>query len=238
MDLYRAFTFLLSGPLLLSGFCDAPLARAGVDVDTAWSGPARARGDRVAAVLALTETEYDTDGGGEVELDRRSLGVGYRTGFSPDLDVLLQGAYSMKSEVDDSNFDGNGWQLGGGLTGRLLQEDEVTVMLFGMLSWLQDRLDAGNADMDVQVTRLIIGSTGSFRFRPDLYLTGGLELTPYTDGSSEVSTAGLSSSTDLDPDDPVVLKLGARMGLKDYLLRIDLAFSGESSLYLGIGRSI
>ena len=182
-------------------------------------------------LLAITDVDYETKENFEFDLERTTLAFGYASTLASKWDVMFLAGINLDSEIGTN--DGSGFVLGAGLKRIVLTKKTVTLSLWGGLSYARDNLD----DLDVTVTEFHLGPNVSFAVNPDINIYGVLDLTVKSDGKADPDSS-LVSSFSFERDNLISLRLGGQFMVDNMIMRLELALSGEDSLYFGIGAPI
>jgi hypothetical protein len=116
------------------GYTDSELefSDSGVDADADGDGfrlgGSFALTDRIHLLASYSDLDYEFDVGGltgETSADILSVGGGVNIPLKPTLDFVGTLAYT-KGEIDEADFDDDGFTLGAGLRGRVAERLELT----------------------------------------------------------------------------------------------------------------
>lgn len=194
------------------------------------SDPA-ALGGTMGIALGLTETEYEYEPlDRDFEAERKTLSFEYHTPMQDDIGYFFQGGYTFDAEIDRS--DGNGLMLGGGIRMGITNVERAQIGGYAFVNYISESYEnSGGDDSDLSILEIHIAPVIKFNLTKTAQLYGALEIVPYSDGEIETG----SNESDIERDDLLSLKLGARVRVGQSLVfRPELSLLSEPSLVLGL----
>ena len=173
---------------------------------------------QLSPALLFSEAEYDPDGGGSQDIERKIFGLAFGYGVHPSLDVYAELGYIIESELESVRDDDDGFMLGFGVRGQLYQQNAFKLKGFAGARYVDEEYGNG---IEGSLWELYSGITGRWELSREVGLYGGFDLIPYTDGEVD-SRVG---SQDFDRDDPIGIRVGA-----DFTLNNGVRLNGEIAL--------
>lgn len=181
------------------------------------------------AYLSLNEVDYEIENNGNVEVDRKILGVDFSNPLNSKVAFFGHGGLIFDAETDPGDADdGKGLIFGGGLRASLYKTQGIEFFGYGFFDYSYERLEVGSLKETIKMMELIGGGTATFRGLDNVVPYAGLELVPFSDGEGEVDTAN-GIEFDIERDDLLGLKLGALVDLKGFFIRPELALMHEQT---------
>jgi hypothetical protein len=195
--------------------------------------PSMGKATSLSPVLCLSDVGYDPENGSEFDIERRILGLG--VGFS--LGSQADGEFGLgvitKTEVENINEDGDGYQLLFGAKGMVHRSGKMAVNVNGSFSWLAETIKNGNTKVDIETTELRFGSTVNALVSPKFMPYAGLDLALMSDGTLKFKNPGVSSKLDFERDDMLGLRIGTKFLLGQVALKAEALLMGERTITVG-----
>jgi len=183
----------------------------------------------VDSTVTLKGSDSNID---NTDVDRQMIPVYAAYGLNDMMDAYAGVAMILKSEAEDVNGDGDGLAWGGGIRGNLPFGDEFTLRGYAQFLYISEEYDDG---LKGNGWFLDVGALAMYEASDDLNIYGGLELAPTE--NFELKTSGQYSGGpfDLERDDLLTIRLGAKFNMDTFFLRGEAAFAGEQSFTIGAG---
>lgn len=178
-------------------------------------------------VLMQSEIEYDVDGGGEGEVERRLIGASFSHGVDESIDIYGEVAYIIEAEAEASSDDGDGFLLGVGVKGLLHQDQQFSVVGRGGFRYIDE--DYGGSS-DATIYEIELGAIASYALTDRSNLYGGIDIYPISEGELD----GNFGDTDFERDDFLSVRFGSDIGLGRVSINPEIAFIGEQAFMLRV----
>jgi hypothetical protein len=207
-------------------------AKAEILVDESLINPPS--GISVGASLGLSKVEYEySRGDWEFAISRKTLGLGLVSSLGSGANLLLQAGYVFKSEYEDTDWEGKGWMLGGGVNFLLHKGSRVSVLGYGLLNYTQEEYEYHEKlDADLTLTDLHLGALFMFRAGPRAVLYVGPDFVPYSEG--EIKFSDKHRGEDFEREDVLNLKIGASIAAGSVVIRPEVTLMNEQTLMLTV----
>jgi hypothetical protein len=185
--------------------------------------------------LVFSTVDYDVEGGLDPSIERKTLFGEFGYGMTPVLDVFGQAGLIFESEFDDSDVDGSGFMFGAGTRFVIHNERPLRVNGYGLLNMTFEDFKEGSVKCKSNITDLHGGVTTSFAATPTIAPYGGIDLAVHSDGKVKCKASSVSSSSDIERDDLLSIRLGATFDFSNMYLRPEAIVAGESTIILALG---
>lgn len=179
-------------------------------------------------VLSLSEVDYDADRGHGGKVDRTILGGALSFPLAANLDLYGELGYIAEAELSNSNDDGDGVVVGGGVRALLFQQNQLSIYGRGGFRFIYE--DYGH-QTDGEIAEIELGGIVRYDLGGNLGVYGGLDAIPYSDGEIEVG----NTKTDIERDDILGLRFGFDAKVQRVLLNAEIALISEEAFILRIG---
>ena len=193
------------------------------------------RDSRFTGGLLLEEIDYSPDNDTSPKTENKLLFGGYKHAFSPQFS--LGGGLGFLFDGDI----GDGSKIGGGSGYRIFLDGDFLIMQSGAnrvigsfgLNLDRFKFHENGVTTKLEMTDLLIGGLVSHQFGK-IALHGGLDIYLMSDGKLKTSVRGASSTTDVERDSRLNLRLGAAFAATPAVdLRLDLLLFGQQTILLG-----
>jgi hypothetical protein len=213
----RLIKYILSGLLLVGGTAGAQIL-----VDTA---KPTGTGFGLGPTLAISNVEYENEDGNTFEVDRKTIGLGIVGNVTRSVAILFQAGHTFESEFEDSDIEGEGYMIGGGLSFLMYGRGRLSLVGYTLLNYVSDSFGKKKPKIDMDVMDLHIGFLPVVRANSVVSLYAGVDLVPYSDGQIEFK----DSKIDIERENMANLKLGMLFTLPDVTLKPEVTLIGEKS---------
>ncbi len=224
MHLSRLLIVLIS----ISGSTNL-LAQALIDPVTTTRG----RGTRLEGSFTVSEIGYENDNI-TTTYDRKIIGASLNMGISPMIDFVGQFGLILDGKVEDTNADGDGYNLGFGVNANVYNKGRVSVNALGLFVYQKETYKSGPVKIDITNKELHLGGIADFHATKNVGIHGGLILVPMSDGEAKVG----SNTNSFEREDLLNLVLGATFDFDNFTIRPQLTILGEESFTIALSSRI
>jgi hypothetical protein len=184
------------------------------------------------AVFLMQGAEYEVEDR-DLDIERDMVGLSGAFGLTDLMDVYGVLGYTISSELEDWDDDGDGILLAAGLRGQLMQSRPLRVQAYGQFQMLdEDYGDDGEVEAKGELMEFLLGVAGIYTMDPFDFYTA-LEMVPFSDGELSVEDV----DADLERDSLLGLRFGMSVDFGGIWLRTDVVIGNEESLTAGVGLS-
>lgn len=216
-------------PLLFLLGTDALFAQSIIDPVTLSHG----RGSRVEGTFTTSTIGYENNGPTS-DFERKILGVGMNIGINSSVDFIGQFGLILDGKIENTNFDGDGFNLGFGLNGSVYNKGRVSMNALGLFVYQKETYKSDPLKIDYTNKELHLGGVANFQAAKNIGIHGGLMLVPMSDTEGKSGGASLS----LERDDMIYLVLGATFAFDSVTIRPQVTLMGEESFTIGVSTRI
>lgn len=188
-------------------------------------------GLNVDASLGLSQVEYTYKNDYNFELSRKTLGLGLVAGLGSSVNLLAQAGYSFKSEYEDTDWEGKGWMLGGGVNALLHHGRKVDFVGYGILNYIQEKYDwHDKLHADFSILDLHLGGLVVFKPSSRVNIYFGPDFVPYSEGEFKFSDNHHKQT--VEREDMLNFKVGLNIFADGVTIRPEVTFMNEQTLML------
>jgi hypothetical protein len=187
----------------------------------------------IGGSLGLSQVEYKYHDDYTFEIDRKTLGLGLVSSLGSSANLLFQIGYTFDAEYEDTDWEGKGWMLGGGVNFLIHRGRKVDFVGYGLLNYIQeeydwhDKLNADFSMMDLHLGGLVV-----FKASPKVSLYLGPEFIPYSEG--EIKFSDKYHKQKIEREDMLNFKLGMSIATDSVVIRPEVTFMNEQTLMLTV----
>lgn len=193
----------------------------------------RGRGTRVEGSFAVSEIGYERDNF-TTTYDRKLLGVSLNMGINPMIDFVGQFGLILDGKIEDTNADGDGYNLGFGLNANVYNKGRLSMNALGVFVYQKETYKSGNAKFDTTNKELHLGGIADFHATKNVGIYGGLILVPMSDGETKAGSVTAS----FEREDLLNVVLGATFDFDNITIRPQLTIMGEEAFTIGVSSRI
>lgn len=213
------------GPLLFISSTNSLFAQSIIDPVSL----TQSRGARVEGSFTTSTIGYE-DNGPTADFERKILGASLNVGVNSSVDFIGQFALILDGKIENTNFDGDGFNLGFGLNGNVYNKGQLSINALGLFVYQKESYESDPLKIDYTNKELHLGGVAHFRAAKNIGIHGGITLVPMSD--MEAKSGGTSNS--FEREDMIYLMLGASFAFDSVTIRPQVTLMGEESFTIGV----
>ena len=221
--------------LILSVLALLPLQQVGAHGFVSMSGIVDP--GKMSLGVGFSSVSFDLDadnanlGSDEGEVERQVFGVGVVYGLQPKLNLFGYFGYSMKSEIEGVDDDGQGFVVGAGGKLKVHEHNQFDFNVFTDFRFSsEDYGESAGADLSSTYFELKFGGIINAVLATNVSAFFGAEITPFSNGELENG----KTNSDLERDEIFGFIFGVNLFLDGVTIRPEVGFLNEKRLSMNI----